>query len=46
MLGSLLKTKTPKKISGENELSLLRAKIDVLDQQITRAEQVCAVPSR
>ena len=28
--------KTPKKIAGENELSLLRAKIDVLDQQITR----------
>ena len=28
--------KTPKKVSREKELSLLRAKIDVLDQQITR----------
>ena len=28
--------KTPNKMSGEKELSLLRAKIDVLDQQITR----------
>ena len=28
--------KTPKKVSREKEMSLLRAKIDVLDQQITR----------
>ena len=28
--------KTPKKVSWEKELSLLRAKIDVLDPQITR----------
>ena len=38
--------KAPKKVSREKQLSLLRAKIDVVAQQIARSEQDCAALSR